>query len=205
MANWQRCTSKQLWNGSSTTWMCWFKLKRKPVHGGKMCAYIADFIEKGYIRKLYPSEQCKSGPRTWYMSIFPVFNPKKPDKLRVVWDRTATVHGQSLNSNLLVGPDLLVPLPYVLKRFRQRKIGMSVSLPVLSISKQVKPLQIADVVLITDENFKRNTRPKGLVVDVFKDKNGFVRSAKIRTDMGNYFTRPVQQIDVKLNIQFRIQ
>lgn len=50
------------------------------------------------------------------------------------------------------------------------------------------------------------------MVDVFKDKNGFVRSAKIRTDMGTFLTRPVsklavldvrnglvQQIDVKLN------
>lgn len=43
----------------------------------------------------------------------------------MVWDGAAKVNGQSLNSNLLVGPDLLVPLPAVLMRFRQRKVGVT--------------------------------------------------------------------------------
>lgn len=79
------------------------KMKKNSVLAERMCAYIADFVQKGYIRKLSPPESSKVGPR--YLPIFPVYNPKKPDKFRVVWDGAAKVNGQSLNSNLLVGPD----------------------------------------------------------------------------------------------------
>lgn len=62
--------------------------------------------------------------------------------------------------------------------------------------KQVAPLKVDDVVLIVDENFKRNTWPKGLVVEVNKDKMGIVRSAKVRTDLGTFLTRPVSKLAV---------
>ncbi|XP_037025620.1 uncharacterized protein LOC119066997 [Bradysia coprophila] len=44
--------------------------------------------------------------------------------------------------------------------------------------QKVRPLQIDDIVLIVDENFKRNTWPKGIIVEVFRDKAGTVRSGK---------------------------
>ncbi|XP_037048988.1 uncharacterized protein LOC119083379, partial [Bradysia coprophila] len=99
------------------------KMKKDPVLAQRMRAYIQDFIEKGYIRKLTEKERNLKGPRTWYLPIFPVFNPKKPEKLRVVWDGAAKVDGVSLNSVLLTGPDLLEPLPDVLRRFREKKIA----------------------------------------------------------------------------------
>lgn len=62
--------------------------------------------------------------------------------------------------------------------------------------KHTKPLQLDDVVLIVDENFKRNTWPKGIVVNVFKDKRGHVRSAEIRTVLGTFLRRPVSKLAV---------
>lgn len=54
-----------------------------------------------------------------------VTNPRKPNKVRLVWDAAAKVQGQSLNSALLAGPDLLAPLPSVLCPFRQFEVAIS--------------------------------------------------------------------------------
>lgn len=62
--------------------------------------------------------------------------------------------------------------------------------------KEVEPVQVNDVVLIADENFKRNTWPKGLIAEVYKDKSGIIRSAKVRTDLGTFLTRPVSKLAV---------
>jgi len=48
-----------------------------------------------------------------------VLNPKKPGKLRVVFDCAAKFAGQSLNDSCFSGPDLINRLTYVLFRFRQ--------------------------------------------------------------------------------------
>ncbi|XP_037051788.1 uncharacterized protein LOC119085478 [Bradysia coprophila] len=101
------------------------KMQKDSVLAEKMRLYIADFIQKGYIRRLLDTERNITTSRTWYLPIFPVFNPKKPEKFRIVWDGAAKVNGHSLNSNLLVGPDLLMPLPDILRRFRQRKIAIT--------------------------------------------------------------------------------
>lgn len=101
------------------------KMKKNPVLADRMCIYIKDFLDKGYIRLLTQQERNTIGPRTWYLPVFPVFNAKKPQKLRLVWDGAAKVNGISLNSKLLAGPDQLQPLPDVLRRFREACVGLS--------------------------------------------------------------------------------
>lgn len=56
--------------------------------------------------------------------MFVVLHPKKPSKVRLVWDAAAKVKGISLNSMLLTGPDLLSALIDILRRFRERKIAI---------------------------------------------------------------------------------
>ncbi|XP_037041773.1 uncharacterized protein LOC119078376 [Bradysia coprophila] len=101
------------------------KMKKNPILSDRIINYFKDFLDKGYIRKLSFEEQQLQGPRTWCLPVFPVFNPKKPEKLRLVWDGAAKVNGVSLNSQLLPGPDQLVPLPDILRRFREARIGLS--------------------------------------------------------------------------------
>lgn len=59
----------------------------------------------------------------WYLPLNIESHPKKPSKKRLVWDAVAKVKGISLNSQLLKGSDLLVMLPGVLCKFREKRIA----------------------------------------------------------------------------------
>jgi hypothetical protein len=83
---------------------------------------IQDNIIKGYARKLTAEEACMHSPSTWYLPIFSVKNPHKPEKIRIVYDAAAKVNGVSLNDSLLTGPDLLKSIVGVLWRAREGKI-----------------------------------------------------------------------------------
>jgi len=52
---------------------------------------------------------------------------------------------------------------------------------------------VNDVVLIVDETSKRNSWPKGIVVDVHLAKDGQVRSGVVRTP-GGLVTRPAVKL-----------
>ena len=65
------------------------------------------------------------GPKTRYLPHHPVFNPNKPDKLRVVFDAAAEVNGVSLNSTLRTGPDLMNSLVGVVLWFIIGRYAMS--------------------------------------------------------------------------------
>ena len=54
-----------------------------------------------------------------------VVNPKQPGKVRRVLNGASKFHGTSLNKSLLVGPDLLQNLSFVLLRFQQNKYAVS--------------------------------------------------------------------------------
>ncbi|XP_055622791.1 uncharacterized protein LOC129766295 [Toxorhynchites rutilus septentrionalis] len=86
---------------------------------------IADYTTKGYIHKLSNDEVKQHCSETWFLPVFPVTNPNKPEKVRIVWDATAKVHGKSLNSVLLKGPDLLSSLFEILLRFRIHPVAVT--------------------------------------------------------------------------------
>ena len=86
---------------------------------------IQDDIEKGYVKKLSEEEvQCDSKV-TWYLPHRFVINPKKPDRLRRVYDASAKFMGRSLNDNIHTGPDLLSSLFGVFLRFCEGRIAMA--------------------------------------------------------------------------------
>ncbi|XP_062713378.1 uncharacterized protein LOC134290293 [Aedes albopictus] len=85
---------------------------------------MSDYIEKGYCHKATPQElRSTERHKVWYLPLNIVLNPRKPGKVRLVWDAAAAVNGVSLNATLLKGPDLLVSLPSVISQFRERRIG----------------------------------------------------------------------------------
>ena len=68
--------------------------------------------------------QGKSG-RINYVAHHGVYHPKKPNKIRVVFDCSARYRGSSLNQNLLQGPDLTNNLVGVLCRFRREPVAFA--------------------------------------------------------------------------------
>ncbi|XP_053395546.1 uncharacterized protein LOC128555836 [Mercenaria mercenaria] len=76
-------------------------------------------INKGYAERVPDSCIEPIGSRVWYIPHHGVFHPEKPEKIRVVYDCSAEYMGESLNKNLLQGPDLTNALVGVLCRFRK--------------------------------------------------------------------------------------
>lgn len=100
------------------------RLTKDPKLAEAMQQKITDYLHKGYIRKS-EEELARQHRRIWYLPVFPVTNPNKPRKLRIVWDAAATAFGKSLNSFLLTGPDQLASLFSILIQFRERAIGLT--------------------------------------------------------------------------------
>ncbi|XP_058817334.1 uncharacterized protein LOC131680635 [Topomyia yanbarensis] len=94
---------------------------KKTVH-----EQIDEYQARGYAHKASVNELRDCDPRrVWYLPLGIVHNPRKPNKIRVVWDAAARSGGTSLNLNLLKGPDLVTPLLTVLCRFRQKQYAIT--------------------------------------------------------------------------------
>ncbi|XP_053686640.1 uncharacterized protein LOC128736183 [Sabethes cyaneus] len=101
------------------------KLNKDPLLKARVCEQIAEYEQKGYAHKASEAElKFSESHRVWYLPLGVVVNPKKPNKLRLIWDAAAKANGVSLNSQLLKGPDLLTPLPTVLTQFRQFPVAV---------------------------------------------------------------------------------
>ena len=100
-------------------------MKRTPDLWRRVDQLMKSYLAKGYSREVHEEEKLVRKNKTWYLNIFTVFNPEKPEKLRVVWDAAAKYHGVSLNDALMTGPDLSAPLVDILLRFRSGKFAVT--------------------------------------------------------------------------------
>ena len=82
--------------------------------------YEEDYVT--FMQKMLEEGHAEKAPeryeRVWYVPHHGVYHPKKPEKLRVVFDCSADFQEHSLNRHLLQGPDLTNSLVGVLCRFR---------------------------------------------------------------------------------------
>ena len=82
---------------------------------------------KGMLTNGY-AERATSTPKdgkVWYIPHHGVYNPRKPGKIRIVFDGSAEFKGEILNNHLMTGPDLTNNLTGVLCRFRKEKIALA--------------------------------------------------------------------------------
>ncbi|XP_065088561.1 uncharacterized protein LOC135710039, partial [Ochlerotatus camptorhynchus] len=101
------------------------RLKASPEVFKNIQQQRVEYQEKGYIHEATEIKLRSADPRRmWYLPVGIVQNPKKPNKIRIVWDAAAVVDGVSLNSKLMKGPDLVEPLPDVLSGFRERSVAV---------------------------------------------------------------------------------
>ena len=101
-------------------------LKKKLKRDARIQRDYLEFMQKVLDRKhadRVPKEELKTSPgKVWYLPHFQVYHPRKPDQIRVVFDCSATFHGESLNQHLLQGPDWMNALVGVLSRFRKNEV-----------------------------------------------------------------------------------
>lgn len=101
------------------------RLNRDPELYNTVRRQISEMQEKGYTHKATAAELVKfKRERSWFLPLGVVLNPKKPGKVRLIWDAAAKVKGVSLNTELLSGPDLLAPLLRVMFGFRERQVAI---------------------------------------------------------------------------------
>ncbi|XP_067945018.1 uncharacterized protein [Watersipora subatra] len=97
------------------------KLANNPQYQNDYISFMNSIIESGDAELVLTDSKAKPG-RVWYIPHFGVYHPKKPDKIRVVFDCSAKFHNECLNDHLLQGPDVLNSLIGVLHRFRKGRI-----------------------------------------------------------------------------------
>ena len=97
-------------------------LKRRLKRDSDLHTKYTAIISKGYAEAV-PEGEIVSNKRKWYIPHHPVINPKKPDKVRIVYDCAAVVGSKSLNDFLMKAPDWTSSLVGVLLRFRKGKVA----------------------------------------------------------------------------------
>ena len=103
--------------------------------------FINKLLENKYAEQI-SDEQLKPQPgKLWYLPHHGVYNHNKPGKLRVVFDCSAKFAGQSLNDQLLQGPDLTNNLFGVLTRFRHDEIAFAADIESVFYRIRVSPDQ----------------------------------------------------------------
>ena len=114
-SNRQQAVKRALWQRK--------KMIQNHQYRNDYVAFINEIISKGYAEKV-SNEILKTDPgKAWYIPHHGVYHPKKPDKIRVVFDCSAKFAGTSLNDHLLQGPDLTNSLAGVLTHFRQESVA----------------------------------------------------------------------------------
>ena len=86
--------------------------------------FMQNLLSNGHAERVTDSDEEGIRNSVWYIPHHGVYHPQKPDKIRVVFDCSASFEGESLNSYLLQGPDLTNKLIGVLCRFRQEPIAV---------------------------------------------------------------------------------
>lgn len=96
-------------------------LRRNPEMNSHFMAFMKELFVNDYAEPVPP---LADGKECWYLPLFGVYHPHKPEKIRVVFDSSAQYKGVSLNSVLLTGPDLTNSLIGVLIRFRKEQVAV---------------------------------------------------------------------------------
>ncbi|XP_038069094.1 uncharacterized protein LOC119738319 [Patiria miniata] len=99
------------------------RFRKNPRFYDDYNSFVGDIIQKGHAERV-PVGDCSSNKAgVWYIPHHGIYHPKKPGKIRVVFDCSATFKGVSLNGHLLQGPDMINNLVGILCRFRQNPIA----------------------------------------------------------------------------------
>ena len=96
-------------------------------------------IGRGYAEKVPTEEASFKNGHVQYIPYQGVYHPKKPEKIRVVFNCSVEFAGESLNWHLLQGPDLTNNLVGVLCCFHQDPVAFMCDIERMFHQANVKP------------------------------------------------------------------
>ena len=118
-------------------------LKKKLSNDQKAKENYVNLMQKVFDRQhasRVPTDELTGLPgKVWYLPHFDVTYRKKPDQVRVVFDCTAVFCNESLNGNLLQGPDQLNSLVGVLNCFWKDEVALTCDVEQMFHSFYVNP------------------------------------------------------------------
>ena len=118
------------------------RLRRDPNLMQEYVTGIHDALRQGYAEEV--TDVQRQDEYVWYLPHHPVQHPRKPGKVRIVFDCSARFQGMSLNDCIKQGPDLTNRLLGVLLKFRQEPIAINANIE--GMFNQVKvPVDDRDV------------------------------------------------------------
>ena len=100
------------------------KIAKDPKIAESCQVTMQKYLDAGHVEQLTPDATKSPCGLINYIPIFPVYQPRK-NKTRLVFDSSASYHGQSLNDVLLRGPDVANRLIGVLLRFREHQVAFA--------------------------------------------------------------------------------
>lgn len=100
------------------------KLMQNPSFYKDYSVFMTQLFDAGHAEQVPDMEMDRTDGKTWFIPHHGVYNPNKPNKIRVVFDCSSRCKGISLNSMLLQGPDLINSLLGILLRFRQDHVAV---------------------------------------------------------------------------------
>ncbi|XP_054607429.2 uncharacterized protein [Nothobranchius furzeri] len=113
------------------------RLKRDQKYQADYMNFMKDIISRGEAERIPEEELDRQS--AWYIPHHGVYHPKKPEKLRVVFDCSARFQDMSLNDYLLTGPELTNTLVGVLCRFRKGPVAIMCDVERMFHQFHVKP------------------------------------------------------------------
>ena len=117
------------------------KMKRDPILKKKYVELVELMLQKGYAERIDEEDDVDLGDssKIWYVPHHSVVNPRKPEKLRIVFDCGAEHKRLSLNKVLIQGPDLVNSLVGVLTRFKKYPVALVANIEAMFHQVKVRP------------------------------------------------------------------
>ena len=116
------------------------RLLKNPEIAAAYSENITPYLEKGYIRKIDPSEEKPA--RRWYLPHFPVVRLDRATiKTRIVFDSSAEFGGISLNDVIYQGPKLQRDFNDVLLRFRRHPVALICDIAEIEVAPKDRSCQ----------------------------------------------------------------
>ncbi|XP_068203597.1 uncharacterized protein [Palaemon carinicauda] len=116
------------------------KKKLNPKYHEDYVEFVEKLVTEGYAYKV-PEDQSYDEQPAWYLPHHCVYLPKKPNKIRVVFDCSAKYRGSSLNDKLMQVPDMTYSLIGVLIRFRLERVTLMGDIKSMFYQPQIPEVQ----------------------------------------------------------------